>query len=243
MSCSAEHPGARDLFVAWAVNPASNCSTECGWGTHWNCTHFPLPTGNGTVGAEAEVRLHVDASAAGATIRHCLNFPPECTGPALTSDGGTGVVTFRLLPTFVVDTDYFEVKSPAHDYYTLFYPSRTWIGTVADVGVPGDQGAPETPDPGTGWVAAAMGDCVGSVDVVTLAESGATLELDDVPSVKYAGPGGRKSGAIAYFNSVPPGLHQISGFNPDHSKVATREIRVRAGDLTFVYLNFPVFEQ
>lgn len=48
---------------------------------------------------------------------------------------------------------------------------------------------------------------------------------------------------MAEFSSVVPGFHVVSGFNPEHQKVAFRNVNVRSGDVTIVYLHYPVAEQ
>jgi len=145
------------------------------------------------------------------------------------------------------DTDYFDLES--NDGNLLAYPSRAWVGRRADISIYGSTAVPPhqpiAADSGT--VIVMMGDCVGSMESQRLEGSGATIKIDGQPDGIYRGTGGwipsRGSGSMAEFDKVPAGLQTVRGLDPGGRVVAAKQAWVRNGAVTWVYFNFPMFEQ
>ena len=249
--CMSEHPGGLDKLAEYST-PASECVADCGWGSHWSCVGGVPPWPAVTPG-KIEVDLYTFPVPRAVSVTACPRLG-ECTPPVITGENGRATLVVDRFNSFT--EWHFEASGsdivPAATFYE--HPlagartTRPVLAPDLSSGTPIRESLGLPDDPSTGVVVANIADCLGTLNRYQdpADSTGPTVALDVPASGPYYGvlsPRVGVSGSHAWFFGVPPGEATVTVFDPRGRKFTSKEVQVRAGWLSYVFLGAPHWAQ
>jgi hypothetical protein len=248
------HPGSSaggqgDIFFS------GQCTEECRWGSHWECSPSTEIRRQGDEATELTVSVAYGQLWAGgppvadAEVRPCQNTLETSCGDTLVADARGEVFMTIVRPNQFA---YLDVTAPDGSRM-LAHPGRDWIGAQARFGINLRTGVgrlsdwettniiiPEGEDLGAVFVG--VYDCVGTTTLFTPERTGVRLELVSGEdrgyseryyfSVERGFEGGGEHGTVALFTGVSEGRATVRVYAPGGEIFTERFVHVRRDTLS-----------